>query len=131
MVRPIAAAALCLCLAASAGAVTIEQIPDPRPAGWTVDLTGSLTPETIQALNRLGDDVKAQTGGEMMVVVVGSIDGADPRDFATRLGNAWGIGDRDADNGLLLFAALDDRAAEIALGTGIDRPETKCRAYTQ
>lgn len=121
----VAAAALCLCLAVSAEAVTIEQIPDPRPSGWTVDLTGSLTPETIQALNRLGDDVKARTGGEMMVVVVGSIDGADPHDFATRLGNAWGIGDRDADNGLLLFAALDDRAAEIALGNGIDRPETR------
>jgi uncharacterized protein len=121
----LAAAALCLCLAAPAGAVTIEQIPDPRPSGWTVDLTGSLTPATVQALNRLGDDVKARTGGEMMVVVVGTIDGADPHDFATRLGNAWGIGDRDADNGLLLFAALDDRAAEIALGNGLYRPETR------
>ena len=121
----LAAAALCLCLTVPAGAVTLEQIPDPRPSGWTVDLTGSLTPETIQALNRLGDDVKARTGGEMMVVVVGTIDGADPHDFATRLGNAWVIGDRDADNGLLLFAALDDRAAEIALGNGIDRPETR------
>lgn len=125
MARAVAAAALCLCLAAPAGAVTIGQIPDPRPEGWTVDLTGSLDAETIQALNRLCKDVMARTGGEMMVVVVGSIDGADSRDFATRLGNTWGIGDREADNGLLIFAALDDRVAEIALGTGIDRPETR------
>jgi uncharacterized protein len=114
-----------LILAAMPGhTVTIEQIPSPRP-GWTVDLTGSLTPETIQALNRLGDEVKQRTRGEMAVVVVGTIDGADPRGFATRLANAWGIGDRELDNGLLLFAALDDRAAEIVLGTGIDRPETR------
>ena len=125
MHRAIAAAALCLCLAAPAGAVTVEQIPDPRPGGWTVDLTGSVDTETIRALNRVCNDVKARTGGEMMVVVVGSIDGADSRDFATRLGNAWGIGDREADNGLLILAALDDRVAEIALGTGIDRPETR------
>lgn len=116
---------LSLLLAALPGhAVTIEQIPSPRP-GWTVDLTGSLTPETIQALNRLGDEVKRQTRGEMAVVVVGTIDGADPHEFATRLANTWGIGDRDLDNGLLLFAALDDHAAEIVLGTGIDRPETR------
>lgn len=114
-----------LLLAALPGhAVTIEQIPSPRP-GWTVDLTGSLAPETIQALNRLGDEVKRQTRGEMAVVVVGTIDGANLREFATRLANTWGIGDRDLDNGLLLFAALDDHAAEIVLGTGIDRPETR------
>ena len=113
-----------LILAAMPGrAVTVEQIP--APTGWTTDLTGSLTPETIRALNRLGDEVKRQTRGEMAVVVVGTIDGADPREFATRLANTWGIGDRELDNGLLLFAALDDRAAEIVLGTGIDRPETR------
>lgn len=134
VLRALRSLPLWLILAAVPGhAVTVEQIPSPRPAGWTVDLTGSLTPETIQALNRLGDEVKRQTRGEMAVVVVGTIDGADPRDFATRLANTWGIGDRELDNGLLLFAALDDRAAEIVLGTGIDGPETRqaCEAIMQ
>lgn len=112
---------IALSLAASvAGAVTVEQIPSPRPSGWTVDLTGSLPASTVAELNRLGDDVKARTGAELAVVVVGSTDGAGHRDFATRLFNRWGIGERGKDNGLLVFAALDDRAAEIVLGNGID-----------
>jgi uncharacterized protein len=106
--------------AGAARAVTVDQIPSPRPSGWTVDLTGTLPAETVAELNRLGDDVKARTGAELAVVVVGSTDGAPHRDFATRLANTWGIGQRGKDNGLLVFAALDDRAAEIVLGSGID-----------
>jgi uncharacterized protein len=112
--------ALLLALAAPALAVTLEQIPTPRPAGWSVDLTGTLSSETLAELNRLGDEVKARTGAELAVVVVGTIDGAPPREFATRLANSWGIGEAGKNNGLLVFAALDDRAAEIVLGDGID-----------
>jgi uncharacterized protein len=112
-------------LAGPARAVSVEQIPSPRPAGWTVDLTQTLSPEAVRVLDHTGDEVKVQTGAEMAVVVVGSTDGVPPREFATRLFNLWGIGDRQADNGILLFAALDDRKTELLLGSGIDTEETR------
>jgi uncharacterized protein len=114
---------LLLGLAAAARAVTVEQIPNPRPAGWAVDLTGTLPAETLAELNRLGDDVKARTGAELAVVVVGSTDGAESHGFATRLFNTWGIGERGKDNGLLVFAALDDHNVEIVLGDGLSHGE--------
>jgi uncharacterized protein len=104
----------------AARAVTVEQIPSPRPTGWAVDLTPTLSPERLAELNHLGEDVKAKTGAEMAVVVVGSTDGADPHDFALRLFNAWHIGQTDKQNGLLVFAALNDHKAEIILGHGLD-----------
>ncbi len=104
----------------AARAVTVEQIPSPRPAGWAVDLTQTLSPERLAELNHLGEDVKAKTGAEMAVVVVGSTGGADPHDFALRLFNAWNIGQTDKQNGLLVFAALNDHKAEIILGHGLD-----------
>jgi uncharacterized protein len=88
-----------------------------------VDLTGTLPAETIADLNRLGDEVKTQTGGELAVVVIGSADGAVPRDYATQLFNLWGIGDAEHDRGVLVFAALDDRKSEIILGRGLQGPE--------
>ena len=106
--------------AGAAQAVTVEQIPSPRPAGWVVDLTGTLPSETVADLNRLGDDIKAWTGAELAVVVIPTTGGAEHREFATRLFNTWGIGERGKDNGVLVFAALDDRAAEIILGNGVD-----------
>jgi uncharacterized protein len=108
---------------AAAVATSTEQIPSPRPSGWTVDLTGTLPAETIADLNRLGDEVKAQTGGEMAVVVIGSTDGANARDFASQLFNQWGIGDAQTNRGILVFAALDDHSAEIILGRGLEGPE--------
>lgn len=103
-----------------ARAVTVEEIPSPRPTGWTVDLTGTLPRATKAELDRLGDEVKAKTGAELAIVVVDTTGRVEPREFATRLFNHWGIGERDKNNGLLVFAALDDRAAEIILGDGID-----------
>lgn len=108
-----------------AGAVSVESIPTPRPQGWTVDLTGSLTAEDIQALNELCEEVNRKTGAEIAVVAVGTVDGADPRDFATRLFDHWQIGQHGANNGILLFTALDDRASEIVLGMGIDTAESR------
>jgi uncharacterized protein len=104
---------------AGARAATFEQIPSPRPMGWVTDLTGTLPLQTVTELNRVGDQVQAQTGAEMAVVVVGSTDGAPAHDLAIRLLTAWEIGETRKGNGLLLFVAVDDGAAEIALGEGI------------
>ncbi|MBW8875310.1 MAG: TPM domain-containing protein [Acidobacteria bacterium] len=108
-----------------AGAATLEQIPSPRPTGWVTDLTGTLPLQTVAELNRVGDQVKDQTGVEMAVVVVGSIDGAPARAFATHLFKAWGIG--EGGQGLLVFVSLGDQRTEIVLGDQI-RDAARARA---
>jgi uncharacterized protein len=111
---------LALLAGVEAEAVSVEAIPDPRPASWSVDLTGKVPIETLQLIDRVGDEARTQAGAEITVVAVGSVGGVDPREFANRLFNAWGIGDRARNNGVLVLAALDDHAVEIVLGSGID-----------
>ena len=111
---------LLIVLASPARAFTADDIPSPRPAGWVVDLTGTLPIDTVTELNRLGGEVKTRTGAELAVVVIPTTGGADPHGFATHLFNTWGIGERDKDNGVLVFTALDDHAVEIVLGDGLD-----------
>ncbi|MFL6197023.1 MAG: TPM domain-containing protein [Thermoanaerobaculia bacterium] len=103
-----------------ARAVGIEEITNPRPTGWVTDMTGALSPTTVAELNRLGAEVKARTGAELEVVVIGTTGGAGSHAFATQLFNTWRIGDQDRNDGVLVFAALEDRAAEIVLGDGLD-----------
>ena len=55
-------------------------------------------------------------------MVIRTTEGKQHRRFATDLFNRWGLGDRARDDGLLVFAALQDRRAEIILGDGIDGP---------
>lgn len=121
--RLIAAAGALFALAVPAAAVTVSEIPTPRPGGWVVDLTGTLPPAALEELNRIGDRVDRELGAEIAVVVVSSTSGAPSRAFAVELFNRWGIGDAGADNGLLVFVAIDDRVAEIVLGDGIDSAE--------
>lgn len=101
-------------------AVNPASLLSPRPAGWVLDQAGLLSAAAETELNRLGDTINAHTGGEIAVVTLRSTAGADPRRFATDLFNHWGIGASGRNNGLLLFVAIDDRAAEIILGDGID-----------
>lgn len=117
----LSAAFLLLAALAPSGvrAATLEQIPSPRPTGWVTDLTGTLPLQTVAELNRVGDQVQAQTGAEMAVVVVGSTGGAPARELAARLLTSWEIGEPRKGNGLLLFVAVDDGVSEIALGEGI------------
>ena len=111
--------------AVEGAAVKLSGIPSPRPNGWVTDLTGRLSPGALENLNRLGDEVKARTRGEIAVAVVDDIDDVNTRGFATRLFNRWGIGRRGIDDGVLIFVSLDDRRAEIILGSGIDDPQRR------
>jgi uncharacterized protein len=85
-------------------------------------MTGSVGAQTLQELDRLGDRVQAETGGELAVVVVDRVEGGDTRGFALELFNSWGIGSHERHDGVLLFLSLGDRAAEIILGDGLDDP---------
>jgi uncharacterized membrane protein YgcG len=110
--------ALLVCLPALGA--TVDAIPRPTPGTWSVDTTGTLRPETLAEVNRLGTEVDASGLGQLALVVVDSTEGVQPRAFATDLFNRWGIGHEDRDDGVLLFVALSDRKAEIVLGDGVD-----------
>jgi hypothetical protein len=49
--------------------------------------------------------------------------------FATNLFNAWGIGDAERNDGVLLLVARDDRLVRIELGAGYD-PFDEGRLWT-
>ncbi len=111
---------LALITARPGHAVSVHELIDPRPNGWVLDHAGALSVENEGELNRLGERVKTETGAELAVVVVDTTDGVDAHRYALDLAKRWGLGDAQRDDGLLVFAALDDRAAEILLGDGID-----------
>jgi uncharacterized protein len=113
-------AVLLLALSVPALAERVESIPRPRPGTWSVDTTRKLLPVTLAQVDRLGAEADGSGDGQLAVVMVNTTEGVDPRGFATELFNAWGIGHADRDNGALLLIALDDRAAEIVLGDGVD-----------
>ena len=105
---------------------TIATIPSPKEQGqdfYVANPDQVLKFETDTLLNRKLKELQLNTDVEMAVVAVEEYDEnqyADARDFALKLFNFWGIGDKDKNTGLLLFLARGTRRIEIITGSGIE-----------
>jgi len=71
------------------------------------------------------DALKEETGVQMIVVTMPRLElyggrGMRLDDYATALFNAWGIGDKDRDDGILMLVLTEAREVRIALGAGYD-----------
>ncbi len=106
--------AAALLFSARAWATPFEEVPDPRPAHHVVDLTGTLTADDIHSIDESAE--RASEGGELLIVVVPSTDGAPSRQWATSLFNRLRIDSQARNRGVVLMAALSDRRSEIVLG---------------
>jgi uncharacterized protein len=65
---------------------------------------------------------RADTDVQMVVVTMRHMMGANPGEsverYATRLFNAWGVGDAARDDGVMILVVTGDRTVRIALGAG-------------
>ncbi|MDO5626104.1 MAG: TPM domain-containing protein [Pseudomonadota bacterium] len=112
----------CLPLLALAQALPGDP-PSPRQQGqeyFVSDARGYLKPDTVAALNRISQHIEQQTGAEFAVVLAPRYSRASAFDEALALFNTWGIGKRGADNGLLLYAAMDSRDWHFITGYGLE-----------
>lgn len=115
-------------LAAPASAETLSDLPPPLPQSYVSDRHNLLAADTRAELDRLAAALDRSDRGQLGVAVIRTTGGADHRRFATELFNRWGVGDRRRNDGLLLLLAMDDRAAEIILGDGIDNSANRAHA---
>jgi uncharacterized protein len=97
----------------------------PALSGRVVD-AANLLPADVEA--RIDGKLKAledATGGkgagrQLVVATVPSLDGLEIEDYGYRLGRAWGIGQKGADNGAILLVAPNERKVRIEVGYGLE-----------
>jgi uncharacterized protein len=61
-----------------------------------------------------------ETGTQIAIVTITSLEGDDLFDYSQRLAEAWGIGGGENDNGVLLLVAVEDRGIRIHTGYGTE-----------
>lgn len=96
-----------------------QDLPAPL-SPYVSDYAGVLDQAAEARLTARLRALRADPGVEVAVVTLarlpGGADGLEA--YATALFNAWGIGDVQANDGVLLLLAVEDRAARIELGAG-------------
>jgi len=100
----------------------------PPLTGRVVDDAHILTPAQVADLTSKSEALEAQTGRQLVVATVPSLQGYPIEDFGYRLGRAWGIGQKGKDNGVVLLVAPGERRVRIAVGYGLEGLLTDQRA---
>ncbi|MGJ1433132.1 TPM domain-containing protein [Sphingobacterium spiritivorum] len=93
------------------------------------DYTNTLNSTQVQELERKLLAFEDSTSIQIAVVVMNTTGDYDIADYAVRLGQKWGVGNKKYNNGILLLVALGDRAVTIQTGYGIEGAVPDAIAY--
>lgn len=90
--------------------------PSPTKEFYINDYADVISPADEEKILSKGAALKEKTTAQAVVLTVDSLNGIEPSKYASDIGNEWGVGDKEKDNGLVLLFSKGDR--EIFIGTG-------------
>lgn len=114
-----------LSLLVLAVAIKAQDIPEPMsPPRLVNDFAGILTPNEQHALEHKLRAYNDSTSTQIYVVTVRNLNGYEPSDFAFRLGEKWGVGQKGKNNGVVILIkpkiGTGKGRAFIATGYGME-----------
>ncbi|NJC06973.1 uncharacterized protein GGQ97_002766 [Sphingomonas kaistensis] len=90
----------------------------PKLSGRVVDAANLLDPAQEAALTQELSALDQQSGRQLVVATIPSLEGRTIEDYGYRLGREWGIGSAEEDDGVLLIVAPNERRVRIETGYG-------------
>ena len=101
-----------------------QQYRAPRPVGYVNDFAGVIDPAREREIQRVVDEVRSKSGGEIVVVTLPSLDGRPASEVALEIGRQWGVGksgkpnDPARNTGVIVMVVPAERESRIELGYG-------------
>lgn len=96
----------------------LVEIPPLQSA--VTDLTGSLSPPALDALNQKLTQFAQQSGSQIAILMLPTTQPEDIAQFGIRLAEAWKIGRDQQDDGVIIIVAKNDRKMRIEVGYGLE-----------
>jgi len=118
--RLVATALAALWLSLFAAGTARAEPSFPQLTGRVVDQAGVLSADTQAQLTSMLAQQDKQTGVQVVVVTLKSLQGYAIEDFGYQLGRKWGIGQKGKNNGALLIIAPNEHKARIEVGYGLE-----------
>ena len=111
---------VCLCLLPFGGAWAVEQVPVPTLTAPVTDLTHTLTPEQVSTLQSQLLALQTRKGSQLAILIVPTTQPEAIEQYSIRVAEAWKLGRKGTDDGVLLLVAKDDHAVRIEVGYGLE-----------
>lgn len=84
------------------------------------DFADVLSIEQENELTAILSAIPVDTTAEVVVVTVNSLEGYSPIEYATKIGQDWGVGKKETDNGLVILYAKTENKISVAVGYGLE-----------
>jgi len=97
-----------------------QELRFPALTGRVVDQANLLSAEKEAELTQRLEALERDTTDQLVVVTIESLQDRDIADYGYQLGRAWGIGQSEEDNGVLLIVAPNERKVRIEVGYGLE-----------
>lgn len=97
-----------------------SEVAVPPLTHRVTDLTSTLDSRQIQVLESRLADYEAKKGTQIAVLIVPTTEPEAIEQFGIRVVEAWKLGRKGVDDGVLLLVAKDDRTLRIEVGYGLE-----------
>ncbi len=97
-----------------------KEYPKPLSNSYAHDFANVLSQSVINDVNSQGKALKDSTSAEVALVTIDTLDGDAIEQYAVELGQEWGVGDKEEDNGVVILLSHQDREIYIAVGYGLE-----------
>ena len=111
----LAAAVLCLVL----GSTESFGLDVPRLSGRVNDYGGMISPQARATLEAELSALERTDSTQVVVLTVPSLEGDVIEEFSIKVGDAWKIGQKGKDNGVIFIVSKADRKMRIEVGKGL------------
>ena len=92
----------------------------PELTGRVVDAADLLPPAEEAALTQKLEALEQASSRQLVVATVPDLQGYPIEDYGYQLGRKWGIGQSEANNGLILLVAPNERRVRVEVGYGLE-----------
>jgi uncharacterized protein len=104
-----------------AGLASLTHALDVPPLrGRVNDYAGVMSQEQVQSLEARLAQFDQETGHQVAVLTIPTLDGEDMEGFSIRVAESWKIGKKGFDNGVILVVAVKDRRLRLEVGYGLE-----------
>lgn len=96
------------------------QVPVPALKARVTDLTGTLSEAQRQSLENRLAAFEREKGAQVGVLLVPTVRPESIEQYGIRVAEAWKLGRKGVDDGLILLVAKNDREVRIEVGYGLE-----------
>jgi uncharacterized protein len=101
-------------------AVAIADVAVPALTARVTDTTGTLDAQQKQALESELAALETSKGSQLAVLMVPTTQPEEIEQYSIRVVDAWKLGRKNVDDGVLLIVAKDDHRVRIEVGRGLE-----------